>query len=142
MSIPQPDIRPIADGKYRLESTYRLRYEDGAKRVVFKIRPGFIHDGASVPRLVWTISGLRPDGLLRAAALIHDALYQNCGALPLGWIIPMRRPFTRSECDVIFREIMKLAGVGWWKRKVAYAGVRTGGWASWRKHRRRIQNEA
>ncbi len=133
----QPDIRPIEDGKYRLKATYALGYRD----VVFKIRQGFIHDGASVPRLVWTISGLRPDGLLRAAALIHDALYQNCGQLPLGWMLP-NRPFTRAESDTAFREIMKLAGVGWWKRKVAYAGVRAGGWASWRKHRRRIQDEA
>ncbi len=141
MSIPQPDIRPIKAGQYRLKSTYRLGYRD----VVFKIHQGFIHDGASVPRLVWTISGLRPDGLLRAAALIHDALYQHCGKLPFGWVLPtnvLTNTFTRAESDVIFREIMKLAGVGWWKRKVAYAGVRAGGWASWRKHRRRIQDEA
>ncbi len=131
--IPQPDIRPIAGGKYRLRANYVLKYKD----VTFKIRKGMIHDGVSVPRLAWTISGLRPDGLLRAAALVHDALYQHLGELPEGWLLP-RRKFTRGECDRTFYDVMQMAGVGWWKRNVAYTGVRIGGWISWRKHARRI----
>ncbi len=133
--IPQPDIRPIADGKYRLKALYHYEYGD----VVFKIRAGFIHDGASVPRLAWTLSGLRPDGLLRAAALLHDALYQHCGELPRSWVFPGKTKFTRAEADRIFHDVMQAAGVGWWKRKVAYRGVRIGGWISWRKHQRRLQ---
>lgn len=133
MSIPQPDIRPIAGGKYRLKAAYSYQYGE----TLFKVRAGFVHDGASVPRLTWTISGLRPDGLLRAAALLHDALYQNCGNLPRNWVFPKQK-FTRGECDRVFLDVMKAAGVGWWKRKIAYAGVRAGGWASWRKHARRL----
>lgn len=136
MAIPQPDIRPIADGKYRLHETYRLAY-GGVK---FIIRERFIHDGASVPRLVWTLTGLRPDGLLRAAALIHDALYVHAGNLPPFWVQP-HRTFTRAECDHIFAGIMRKAGVSAFKRKAAYAGVRLGGWLAWRKHQRRIRSE-
>ena len=133
MAIPQPDIRPIEDGKYRLAADYKLGY--GANR--FVIRQGFIHDGASVPRLVWTLTGLRPDGLLRAAALIHDALYQYLGKLPTFWIYPYRA-YTRGECDLAFYDIMRAAGVSRWKANLAYYGVRAGGWNSWRKYKRRL----
>src|SRR5690606_37335397 len=45
---------------------------------------GFEHDGASVPRLLWTLSGAAPDGLHRAAALVHDFNYRHRGRLPRG----------------------------------------------------------
>lgn len=135
MPIPQPDIRPIEDGEYRLAANYKYVY--GENR--FVIHEGFIHDGASVPRLVWTITGLRPDGLLRAAALIHDALYQFRGKLPKFWVRP-HRTFTRAECDRAFYDIMRAAGVGWWKANVAYTAVRAGGWISWRKQKRRLSS--
>ncbi len=135
--IPQPDIRPIEDGKYRLAATYVLDY----KGVTFKIRKGMIHDGASVPRLAWTISGLRPDGLLRAAALIHDALYQNLGELPEGWALPARS-FTRKEADRAFYDIMRAAGLSRYRSWIAYRAVRIGGWVSWRKHARAAQSAA
>lgn len=134
MAIPQPDIRPIAGGKYRLNRNYALKY----KGVLFKIEVGFIHDGASVPRLAWTLSGLRPDGLLRAAALIHDVLYRYLGDLPFGWVRPTSRMFTRKQSDLALYDIMRMAGLGRLKAGAAYYAVRAGGWVSWRRHARRI----
>ena len=129
----QPDIRPIAEGRYRLNETFKVVWQGWR----FVIPAGFEHDGASVPRLAWTLSGIRPDGLIRAAALIHDALYQHAGDMPRRWVRPEHRTFTRAEADWVFYEVMAAAGVGWWKRNVAYTAVRVGGWLAWRSSSRR-----
>ena len=50
----------------------------GVRRRIL-IPKGFVYDGASVPRLVWTLSGILPDGLIRAAAessRLHRRLVQ------------------------------------------------------------------
>lgn len=101
---------------------------------------GFTYDGASVPRLAWTITGIRPDGLLRAAAAVHDWFYRNRGNLPEGchtfrinemeWQSVIGR-WNRKDCDRLFGRMMREAGVSPFKRKLAYLAVRAlGGW-SW-----------
>ena len=127
MAISQPDIRPIAWRKYRLEQTWAHKWKDWTLR----IQAGFLHDGASIPRWAWSLSGLRPDGLIRAAALAHDALYRYGGKLPMHWILPAKT-FTRKEADGLFYDLMREAGISRWRAYVAYKAVRAGGWASWK----------
>lgn len=122
--ITQPDMRPIAGGKYRLAQPFNTRW----RHHVFKIPAGTITDGASVPRLFWTISGLRPDGLIRAAALIHDVLYRHRGAVDAEYLSPWRR-FSRAEADLVFLELMRAAGMAGWRARLAWRAVRVGG--SW-----------
>lgn len=120
----QPDIRPIARRRYRLKALYQI-----VTRVGNVIVPaGFEHDGASIPRLAWALSGLTPDGLIRAAALVHDFLYRFAAA--------GERAVTRAEADLVFYDLMREAGLSRYRAGVAYYGVRAGGWVSWRKHRR------
>lgn len=82
---------------------------------------GFEHDGASVPRVVWTLSGLVPDGLIRAAALAHDYVYRG-----------NVRSLTRRQADAMLHDLMVEAGISRWRAYVAWAGVRVGGWAAWK----------
>jgi hypothetical protein len=64
--IYQPDIEPIQGGKYKLREDYSYETEITPGRFVkISINKGFEYDGASVPRITWSLSGLRPDGLLR-----------------------------------------------------------------------------
>jgi hypothetical protein len=118
--IPQPDIRPIARGEYKLHDTYHIKH-GGYK---FVIRQGFIHDGASVPRFVWALCGLTPDGLLRAAALIHDALYRTGGQLKPEHDVFPDHIFKRKEADLLFHSLMSEAGVTPRRAYIAYIGVR------------------
>jgi hypothetical protein len=99
------------------------------------IPKGFEWDGASVPRFLWSLSGIRPDGLLRAAALVHDYIYRSKGrgvgwdretGNPLGWL------FTRKEADVLFYDMIREAGGGWWTAIRAYRAVRMFGWLAWK----------
>ena len=127
--IPQPDIRPITEGTYRLFQDYWLTH----RGVVFHVPKGFIHDGASVPRFAWSLTGIRPDGLLRAGALIHDILYHYKGTLPKRWVRPYR-PFTREEADNLFYELNLRSGMNKARCWIAWKAVRWFGWQAWLKH--------
>lgn len=101
---------------------------------------GFTYDGASVPRMAWSLTGIRPDGLLRAAAAVHDWMYRWAGDLPEGshefrigrrnWQTAIGR-WKRKDADRLFGRMMREAGVGPIKRKMAYFAVRLMGGLAW-----------
>lgn len=117
---------------------YSWRGRDGVYRR-FNVPVGFIYDGASVPQIVWTVSGIIPDGLIRAAALVHDYLYVYRGAVPRGtyqklidgnWV-DLEWVWTRREADKMFCRIMRESGVPRSKRRMAYRAVRLFGGGFW-----------
>ena len=115
----QPIVQVQADGRYRLVEEYR--YASGI--YTFNIPHGFTWDGASVPRVFWSISGIRPGGRYLAGSSIHDAFYRHGGQLPAPWILPLGR-WTRLEADILFREMMQQAGIAWMQYHRAYWAVR------------------
>lgn len=140
----QPADRPAGDEQK--EDTLKMVTEpwscqwgyDGAVRQLF-VPFGYLYDGASVPRVFWSLIGLWPDGLIRAAALAHDVLYRAAGgAKPEAWggcvltndagsgVI-----VTRKEADWLLQEYMKTAGM--WKHRcgLAWVAVRIGGARHW-----------
>jgi hypothetical protein len=140
--IPQPDIRKRAFGCndhapcYKLMSTYE--YVDEVTfpvTVVLRIPAGFHYDGASIPRLVWSV--IDDDDLKLVGPLVHDALYRYGGDLPKGWLLPEERRFyTRGEADYLFKYILNEEGVAEWRENFAWLGVKFGGWASWDTRRK------
>lgn len=90
-----------------------------------EIPKGLIVDGASVPRWAWTF--MPPDGLHRAAALYHDWIYLNKG------VLPDTTTYSRAQADKCFFELMIECGVSERRAKIAYEGVRLGGWAVWNR---------
>ena len=120
----QPDIRPTGTRWYCVMAPFevtivkstdtRLKEED---QVVVRVPAGFECDSASVPRMVWTISGLTPDGLIRAAAVTHDYLYDKLGQIG-------DLDLTREEADRIFLDLMLAAGMNSTRAKLAYKAVR------------------
>lgn len=115
---------------YYLAEEFRINNDD-IDLLVFK---DFKYDGASVPRWAWTLSGLRPDGLLRAAALIHDIIYIS-GGMPTRSLkssyyrmsFKKKLILNRKDADKIFLKIMIESGVKKWRAKMAYRAVRIGG---------------
>lgn len=102
--------------EFRLLSDLIYEHERYGRIVAVK---GFITDFASVPvffsRLVPRV------GILRDAAVIHDWIYRG----------GENKRFSRKQADQIFLDAMKDLGVPWWRRKLAYWGVRVGGGAAW-----------
>lgn len=114
----QPDIRPITRNRYRLQETYRITAgdEEGIDTIV--VPAGTKSDGASVPRAVWSISGIRPDGLIRVAALIHDWLCANKG---------INGRFSSEQSHRLFYLLMRHAGISKRRCQVAYWAVKVFG---------------
>lgn len=118
---PFPDQIKLEDAGMRGDSrifrlTARFRYCD------LEVPKGFITDGASVPRIFWSI--LYPFGSYFPAALVHDYLYSKASD-------DLR--VTRAEADKIFLQAMKDVGVGWLTRRTIYRAVRLGGWKGYKK---------
>ena len=84
---------------------------------------GFICDGASIPRVLWSILGSPLSGLYRNPAVLHDKWYRE-------------GKYSRRKCDRLFLEAMKVAGVGLIKRRVIYSGVRVGAWVAYNNYRK------
>jgi len=98
--------KPI-DGKW-FEVYKEFFYE--SKNISAVIPKGTKTDFASVPRgFRWMISRV---GKYGKAAVLHDYLCELEG-------------FARKDADQIFLEAMKVLGVGWFKRRIMYFGVRS-----------------
>lgn len=141
--LEQPDLVPIGGRRYKLrDGPYIYPWSDlyGRRRII--VPDGYINDGASVPRTATWLTGIRRDGLLRAAALIHDILYERQGDMTAGsgtyqeyinkqWL-NRSRLFTRKEADDLFFRIMSEAGYGSIRTWLAYSAVRSPfGWLAW-----------
>ncbi len=145
-----PDSRPISDRLYQLFNDYRyiwtlkVKEADGSFKNIrnrITIPSGFRYDGASVPRFFWTITGIKPDGLQRAAALIHDMIYIQKGNLPEGiqeqevqpdvWE-PTFGKWSRYDSDRLFRKILIQAGMKKRRAGLMYFAVRAAGWTYWK----------
>jgi len=137
MSVPQPLNIPTGDKSYRLVADYTYEWVKAGVRRRITVPEGFDYDGASVPRFAWSICGLHPDGLIRAAACIHDWLYEHKGELPYDSYQRLRWPdvwenvpkvWTRRNADRMFGRIMRESGIRKIRRRVAYLAVRGFGW--------------
>ncbi len=80
---------------------------------------GLICDGASIPRIAWSIIGSPFTGLYRNAAILHDAYYSR----------PSGR--SRKATDKMFYEKMIEDGIHIFKAKLMYRTVRFFGKKYW-----------
>jgi hypothetical protein len=86
-----------------------LSYTD-PKGVVWDVPAGAVTDGASIPRLLWTIAGGPFEGKYRAAAVVHD-YYCETKARP--W----------RDTHLVFYYAMRTAGLDELPAKTYYAAV-------------------
>lgn len=141
--IEQPGINPVRCDErnwfqrnfihnqcYELQRGYRAYIVHSGQRYAFWIAKGFQYDGASIPWFLWTILKASPDGLWRAATLVHDYLYINKGVVIAECVATGESEtlqLTRKEVDEIFLIDMLRAGVKEKKARRMYRGVRTFG---------------
>ena len=77
------------------------------------VDPEYLTDGASTPRALWWF--MPPiSGRHGWCAVLHDWVCENEGKYGLN----------RKQCDQMFYDTMKYAGVNWFKRWSAYTVVR------------------
>lgn len=119
----QPLLIPIL---YKGDECYQLveSWAFTTLGIRVSIPKGFVADGASVPRALWPF--MPPDGTHRAASLAHDWLYVNKGHVDDTEFV-----WTRSDADETFLELMIKALISPARARIAYRGVRLGGWWVW-----------
>ena len=108
--------------EYILESP--LHWYDGAISV--NIKQGFLFDGASIPKALWSIIGSPMTGGYQRAGCLHDGLYAS-------------QLTSRKVADEIFLQAMKYDGVSYTKRYSMYWAVRSFGWAAWNDNKKEIE---
>jgi hypothetical protein len=138
--LAQPDITPIRGDLYKLDAQYVYTWKhQGAERRI-TVPLGFEYDGASIPRILWTLVNITPDGLHRAAALIHDWIYRNRGNLgdsyqkflEDSWKTIPNGKWERIHADRMFARLLREAEVPKFRRRIMYLAVRLLGWLSWK----------
>jgi hypothetical protein len=109
-----PQCEPVASSKKKVRLCKDWYFWVG--NVAYWIPAGYIFDGASIPRIFWTLIGspFQPD--FWAAALAHDWLY-------------LTHLVGRKIADDVIYQILRQSGVNTFKAHVIWAAVR--GCAAW-----------
>jgi len=129
MPFQRPDqftVRRV--DKIRWQLCHALQYQ--GKRQSFLIPAGYVTDFATVP---WFVQWFIPrTGVWTLAAVLHDWLITH--GIPAGLI-------TSSDCDGLFRRVLREEGTDVLRRWLMWTGVRWGalssatrrpGWLNWR----------
>lgn len=78
---------------------------------------GYLTDGASVPRLFWSL--IPPWGIYGQAAVVHDIMCEYLSITKEG--TPFR--VSRKVCDDILLQAMEVIGVPWLTRQAIHKAV-------------------
>ena len=106
------------DGKWTRVAILEAEFiYDSPTLGIIQVPFGFESDGASVPKTLWNL--YPPFGKYLEAAVIHDwfCVLGHAGTSPI----------SSQRAAKLFLEIMKVIGVGKWKRTKMYWAVRLAG---------------
>lgn len=106
----------VGKGQWKLTSPFKYISD---KYVSVIVPNGFVSDGASIPKLFYTIIGSPWSGKYSRGAIIHDYLY-------------FKKEVSRKIADLTFLEAMLVLGVPLWKRLIMYRALRMFGMFAWR----------
>lgn len=121
-----PSLRWLSPG--RMEVTEDFTFASPSLGPVV-VERGFDTDGASVPRMLWSL--YPADGSYLPAALVHDALYWHHAVREGGL------PVTRDQADCAFLEAMTALEIPFLRRRILYGAVRAFGWRAWQDNAKR-----
>ena len=145
MLVLEPDHGPVTEavggGLSRVMRPIAYKWID---KLIYKVvvPEGFLFDGASIPRLFWTLLGLTPHGDMDGPALIHDFIYHYQGQLPAGSVfcrqggewVPLTEPIPKSMADNLLETLcVRMGVVGSVRSWLVWAAVAAFGGFAWRR---------
>ena len=116
-----PSVTPRSDGLYEVATSWQVSLQDGETEILLTILPGFIFDGASIPRVLWRLCGTPMDAPRVVAALAHDWLYAA-------------HKTSRETADFVYYDLMRAVGIPWWKCVLELTALRWCGGKAWKSH--------
>ena len=122
----EPGILAFSDRLYFMLDT-ELKWKVGETQKKIVSPPGFVSDGASIPKVFWPL-GLVPYGAHGRATAVHDYMYwsQQC---------------SRKQADNIMLIALKESGVSIFTQWILMAGVRLFGRLAWNENARDREND-
>jgi hypothetical protein len=143
----------------RLIDDWSIEFRMDGKLYRLTITSGFLFDGASIPRLLWTFLGLAPHGIMDGPALPHDGGYEVQGVWTLDvdgnlvpapltggatatfeiysvatnrWLITARA-MSKKELDELLKQLCKHFNIVV-RAPIVWLGVKLGGCFAWRSN--------
>lgn len=115
-------VKALPDGeRWELVTSFTYHVGELGSPDKIEVPAGFVTDFGSVPRIFWPL--VSPQGKAKGAFVLHDFLY-------------FTGQRSRLVCDAILEEAMEVCGISHFQRWLVWKGVRVGGWAAWKSHRR------
>lgn len=112
-------------GAFILDRAYHIELR--AFRWWLTIDRNFVFDGASIPRICWSLIGVYPTHpKVQAAALVHDALYATHYS-------------TRAQADRVFYRLCRNDGMSRIRAGLMWTALRSFGWIAWRRSQTAIR---
>lgn len=129
-------------GLYVLQQQFWAQWEQDGIVYRINVPVHVLTDVASIPQIVWSFTGLTPDGLYRNAALVHDMGYMWQGRWPKNWFQRWNAAmqtwedlsmlvWRKDDVDRLFLRLMKACGVDEVTRNTMYWAVKLGGQIPW-----------
>jgi hypothetical protein len=109
--------RALGSDHWRVTQGFRYYIQNYDHPAWVYVPAGYLTDGASVPRLFWSL--IPPWGAYGQAAVVHDIVCEYLSVTVDG----QPRPVSRSTCDQILLEAMAVLEVPSIKRKVISSAV-------------------
>jgi hypothetical protein len=109
-------IEELNNGFWKLQDDFS--YENDYIKVI--VKSDFITDGASIPKMFWSIVGNPLSDNLLKPAIIHDGLYTLM-------------QLSRSTCDKLLKEMLLFNETSKVKAYIIYYAVRYFGGSHWKK---------
>ena len=105
-------------------SAFVVLLETGGGEYRIAFTEGYSWDGATIPRLLWSLMGHPLQKELRLASLIHDWRCEHA-----------RTGAERMVGDALFLELLEKAGLPRWRRIGMWVAVRVWSLFFWRRRR-------
>lgn len=104
---------------FKLHNDVIVTVDTDERRFSFKIKKGYIWNGADIPRCFWRLVGSRTDNAFLTASMVHDFMLENKKfimeeVLKNSMFVKEYRRLT----SLIFRQILKDTGTGTIKANV------------------------
>lgn len=127
-SFTTPIRAELLDDGVRWRLLERFVYHVGVEGSgeIIAVPAGYVTDFASIPKVCWSIIG-SPMGKYSKAAVVHDYLYDQGGLIPRATDSDggtAYRRYSKADSDNIFKEAMRVLGVGNPRRWMMYQAVK------------------
>jgi len=120
-------------GQWEITRTFEFHSGMPGSPLLVRCEAGMKTDLASVPLAVrWLVPKVGRDA---QASAVHDRTYRDGMAIVRIGEREQMVPIARGVADSLYHEAMVALGVGWWRRKAIYSGLKVGGWAAWNRYR-------